>query len=119
MNDKKIMVYLLKKEVISMTEKTSVKVPAHILRRNFYIARRRKGLSRRELSEQVGLQAAQLYNFEKGLSWINDPCKIMLANILNESVYHLFFEELENTESKRRKLQPAVSKMKYIEIFTK
>lgn len=100
-----------------MKEKRSVEVPGHILRRNFYIARRRKRLSRRELSERVGLGASQLYNFERGLSWISDPCKIMIANILEESVYHLFFEELENTESKQKKLGPAVSKLKYSEMF--
>lgn len=49
-----------------MKEKRLVEVPAHILRRNFYVARRRKGLSRRELSERVGLGASQLYYFERG-----------------------------------------------------
>lgn len=80
-------------------------IPENIVRKNLYVARKRKGYSRREVEEAAGMSQGLLLRFEHGRGWITDPSKILIANFLGESVYWLFFQELESTPERRQLLK--------------
>lgn len=62
----------------------------HIWGLNIQIARRRQGLSQRQLAEKLGLSQASIARWETGTSVPTDEHKLLIATELDEDVRSLF-----------------------------